>query len=171
MHREDTFLSNKVLDSVDLPDCNYPFFYDPSGREHYRLLNVFCAGKDLVFDVGTYKGLSALAMSSAEVVVSYDIEQQRDDNLKRSNIQYCIGDVMQDERLLKADIILIDTYHLGDFELAIHSHLVSNDYKGIIIYDDIFLNNHMKNFWDNIKEDKVNFTDIGHYTGTGVVYL
>jgi hypothetical protein len=60
--------------------------------------------------------------------------------------------------------------------------LKQNDYKGIIIYDDIYLKkghavdgfdtttNDMVEFWNKIpNEYKIDLTHVGHWSGTGLV--
>jgi hypothetical protein len=42
---------------------------------------------------------------------------------------------------------------------------------GTLILDDIYLNDDMVNFWNQINDDKIDATNIGHSTGTGVVFL
>ena len=62
--------------------------------------------------------------------------------------------------------------------------LKSNNYKGIIVYDDICLKKGMSangyeytttnmiDFWDKIPDKhKINLTSVGHWSGTGLVYF
>ena len=49
--------------------------------------------------------------------------------------------------------------------------LISKNFSGIVIYDDIFLNMEMIKFWKSIPFEKENWTDIGHWSGTGVVFF
>jgi hypothetical protein len=44
-------------------------------------------------------------------------------------------------------------------------------YKGYLLLDDIFLNKEMVEFWNLIELDKQDLTNLGHVTGTGVVYF
>jgi hypothetical protein len=73
--------------------------------------------------------------------------------------------------LLSSKIILLDTFHDGGFELEFLNYLKGINYSGVLILDDIHLNNEMKSFWENINEDKLDITNIGHGSGTGVVYF
>jgi hypothetical protein len=146
-------------------------FNNVAGYAYYRLLNYICKGKKLVYDIGTYKGSSAIAMSSAKKVVSYDIENHRMCK-KPKNVTFKIGDCTEDENLIKSDVIYLDTNHDGVFELKVIKHLRKNDYKGILILDDIRLNRDMLRLWYNeITEPKEDVTSIGHMTGTGIVYF
>ncbi len=42
-------------------------------------------------------------------------------------------------------------------------------YEGIVVLDDIYVNKEMNDFWNNIKQPKLDLTDIGHWSGTGIV--
>jgi len=74
-------MQRKILNDIDLTDLVHYLkeelvkdFTGASGVEHYRLLNYMCKGKKLVYDIGTYKGSSSIAMSSAKKVVSYTLK-------------------------------------------------------------------------------------------------
>ena len=60
--------------------------------------------------------------------------------------------------------------HDGKFENAFYQ-LIRHDYKGILIVDDIHYNAEMERFWSKITEHKEDITEIGHYSGTGIVYF
>lgn len=143
-------------------------FYNVAGKEHYILLNHLCKGKDLVIDIGTYRGASAVAMSSAKEVITWDVENLLECKLP-SNVKSYIGNCLNN-KLFDADIILLDTYHNGDFEYDFYNFIVYG-FKGLLIIDDIHLNEPMEKFWKSIKERKEDVTNIGHYTGTGLVYF
>jgi hypothetical protein len=49
--------------------------------------------------------------------------------------------------------------------------LISINYKGYLLLDDIHLNFEMERFWGSITKEKYDITNIGHITGTGVVYF
>ena len=59
--------------------------------------------------------------------------------------------------------------HTGTIERIFLDHIKAVGFKGILILDDIHLNNEMMSFWDDITDTKFNITSIGHCTGTGVV--
>jgi hypothetical protein len=90
-------------------------------------------------------------------------------NPERANIEYRIGNVLKDKRLLKADLILLDTFHDGIFERQFMEHLKKHDWHGTIIFDDINLNDAMRDFWKEL--GGADFTFVGHYTGTGILKL
>jgi hypothetical protein len=167
----------KEINEVDLepyqqylPDSLKSDFNKFGGIEHYRLLSLLSKGKALVYDIGTYRGSSAVAMSSAKKVVSYDILAQRTAK-KPKNVIFKIGEALEDDNILKADVILLDTYHDGGYENKFYSFLVKGEYKGVLIVDDIRLNAEMMRFWSGINERKEDLTSVGHYSGTGIVYF
>ncbi|MFZ1987127.1 MAG: class I SAM-dependent methyltransferase [Desulfatitalea sp.] len=151
------------------------YFLDTQFKEHYRLLAYLSTlyKKQTIFDVGTLKGYSALALSynPANQVVSYDLEDLKELHHREelTTIEYRIGNVLEDPRLLTAHLILLDTYHDGTFEAKFYNHLKNNRYKGLLLLDDIHLNSHMENFWNHIEEPKEEVTDLGHWSGTGLV--
>ena len=162
-----TTLDKINLDKYKTSDDN---FTKVAGLEHYRLLNHVCGNKKLVYDVGTYRGSSALAMSSAKKVISYDVTDHGITK-KAKNIKYKIGDVIKDKGLKDADVILLDTLHTGQFESKFYDNLKDIGFKGLLILDDIHLNGEMERFWKSIDLPKEDKTDIGHYSGTGFVYF
>lgn len=146
-------------------------FFEPPGQNHYQFLYDLCKNVHLAFDVGTYKGASAIAMSSAKQVITFDItkfEHPLPDNVK----QVVSPDFTLHPDLLKANIILIDVDpHDGKQEKYFLKRLIQMNYRGIVIFDDIHLNEPMQKFWAGITHSKKDLTHIGHYSGTGLVYL
>lgn len=151
----------------------------PPGKEHYRLLS-YLSHKlqpgETVLDVGTYLGNSALALSDNPHihVVSYDIESKIPDNIvtpkHRENIEFRIGNVLNDMRgLLNVPIIFLDTNHDGTFERQFIGELTRLRYKGIVLCDDIHLNQEMRAFWRDVALPKMDLTPIGHFSGTGLI--
>lgn len=162
------------LNNFELPGSiiKDAWYLQNAGNEHYRLLAYACQGLDLVFDVGTYRGFSSLAMSTANKVVSYDVNDKRVTQDKE-NIEYVIGDVLKDDRLFKSDLIFIDTYHDGDFENKFLD-VVPVGWTGLLILDDIHFNNEMNDVWDRVKRLATAYEDMtrkGHHSGTGVAYF
>ena len=72
--------------------------------------------------------------------------------------------------LFRSDVIMLDTYHDGEFEKEFYD-FIKPDFKGVLVLDDIHLNKPMQSFWRSITEPKEDLTKIGHYSGTGVVYF
>lgn len=166
LNRLDLSLYQKYLHK----EVVYDFNRIAGNDGYYRLLNYLCQDKKLVFDVGTYKGASAIAMSSAKKVISYDIEDLRKCKKPR-NVTFKLGDARQDDKLLKAELIFLDTAHDGLYEEQFLTHLRANDYMGIVIMDDIYLNPQMLRLWYSLPELREDVSELGHSTGTGIVYF
>ena len=64
-----------------------------------------------------------------------------------------------------------DTDHNGIHEKLFYDWLIKINYKGLLLFDDIHLNNEMRTFWNNIIHKKEDISHIGHITGTGVVWM
>ncbi len=109
-------------------------------------------------------------MNSNNKIVTYDIDNFLDLHSVPHSITCKIGNALSElEALLKSPLILLDTLHDGVFEREFCQALLSNNYKGILVLDDIHLNRVMKKFWKNIKVTKYDITEIGHWSGTGLV--
>ena len=61
----------------------------------------------------------------------------------------------------------MDTYHDGVFETQVFNYLLKNNYKGIIVLDDIHWSQEMIDFWKKIKIEKHDITFLGHEGGLG----
>ncbi len=151
------------------------YFLDTRFVEHYRLIACLSTNfqNSRLFDIGTNRGYSALALSynPANTVVSYDIvdcqQLHAADQLKR--IEYRIGNVLSDPRLLTSPLIMLDTDHDGVFERQVYEYLRKSRYRGLLFLDDIHLNSAMIRFWNDICEPKEDLTDLGHFSGSGLV--
>ena len=179
-------ITNEQLDNIDLfpysqriNSSEYQgYFMSKSGQEHYRLLAHISQTNDLVdiLDVGTLKGCSALAFSvnSKNKVRSFNVGNEFDLNHTPLNAEFIIDNVLNgnyNSVILGSKYIMLDTYHDGTFEKEFYDHLVSINYKGYLLLDDIHLNFEMERFWGSITKEKYDITNIGHSTGTGVVYF
>ena len=81
-------------------------------------------------------------------------------------------DLEKRENILKTSIIYIDIHpHLGKDEFYIYTCLKDWGYKGIVIFDDIWYFKTMRDeCWYKIPHlSKMDLTDIGHSTGSGLV--
>lgn len=162
-------------------------FMQNAGREHYKLLayisQQFQQSDNIeIIDVGTVHGANALALSYNESVRVFSIDNFRkqipeQDNvltpLKRSNIRmWVVSPQAIMSKLLEAKIIIVDLEpHDAIHESDIINKLVIGGYKGIVILDDIYLNDNMKALWSSIPKHlkKIDATKYGHWTGTGIV--
>lgn len=161
-------ISNNILDEKDKH-----LFHRPPGEEHYRLLAEISSVMDfgLVYDIGTYKGLSALALAANESVdvISYDIRWSVNVNRPR-NIEFRVGNFYNDPILLKADFIFVDIDpHDGSNEQIVLKYLKDHNYTGLVMFDDIYQFDGMKKFWESIEQPKHDLTHVGHWSGTGLV--
>lgn len=128
----------------------------------------------IVFDVGTYLGTSALALSYNQhvSVISYDVANYRS-AIKPENVTFKIGNFLEDADLLNAAMMFIDVDpHDGHQETVFLKHLIKVGYKGILLFDDIHLNQGMEMFWrECLSYGAKDLTSLGHATGTGMLIL
>lgn len=178
-------ITNNDLDSINMENFKYinnkeyqGYFISPSSIEHYRLLTYISnnLSNSTFIDVGTLKGSSALALSTnkTNTVYSFNLSEELDLNLLPNNINFIIGDILNEKYkniILESKLILLDTFHDGTFEKIFYEYLKEIKYKGVLLLDDIKLNNEMVNFWNSITNDKTDISYIGHITGTGIVYF
>lgn len=163
---------SNVLMNYNLQHDPY-YFHLKSGKEHYRLLAYVSTlyNNQVIFDVGTNKCMSALALSynKSNKIKTYDIIKLLPENPSVDNIEYILGDSTKDSDLMNCPLIFLDVDHDGTYENIFYEHLKNINWKGILILDDIHLNDEMKNFWNRIEEKKYDITNIGHWSGTGLV--
>ena len=164
---------------------NTQYFNLKSGVEHYRLLadlSSQCDDGEIIYDIGSYLGFSALALSYNQKikVTSYDVEDcfhgKSDGKLSArniSNISFVYGDCTDSDeiiKLAKSQLILLDVDpHDGLQEKEIYTALKTAGFKGILICDDINLNAQMKDFWDWVDLKKYDVSKYGHWSGTGII--
>lgn len=153
------------------------FSYLKNVNEHYRLLVYisYLYENEQLLDVGTAQGHSCLSLSQNKnnKIITYDIEPKTHvDFINYHNIEIKTLDINKED----ADIINSSKFisfdidpHDGEQELNFYKKLIDINYKGIIICDDINLNDGMKNFWNKIYHEKYDITEIGHWSGTGLV--
>jgi hypothetical protein len=178
-------ITKEELDSLDLSQYRdtqsktgapVEWFFGNAGDEHYRLLmkiSTFFNGKTL-YDIGTYQGSSALALAHNDTnfVLSFDIAlNDIAPKLKKPNMNFMLGDVLNIdmEGVSKSPFVMLDTTHDGSYEHRFYHMLKYNNFKGLLFLDDIYLNDAMRMFWDSITEPKYDLTNIGHFSGNGIV--
>lgn len=176
-------LNNSVLDALDMDSfvhelCVYQnYFVMNSGQEHYRLIRYLASKiESNVIEIGTHAGSSAIAMSldTKYTVLTYDIV---DEKCKRYDhfeniifkIQEYQTDTEKEEFILGSKMIFIDAPHNGFFERSCYEWLKQKNYKGITVWDDIHLNDHMISFWSDVDLPKIDLSKYGHITGTGLI--
>jgi len=179
-------LKKEKIEEIDLSDLgryvssveHRGYFLEKAGQEHYRLLayiSTLYNGKTLI-DIGTYRGCSSLALSynTNNTVESFDLYELKELTYLPSNINYNIDNIASDkyiDMINQSPFIMLDTDHDGIFEQELYEFLRSINWKGILLLDDILLCDPMKEFWNNITEEKYDISDLGHITGTGLVYF
>ena len=147
----------------------------------------------IILDVGSQYGNSALAFSYNESnhVISYEIDPwysnetyhtktRRD--IERDNITWRDIDFRDDEDIdyEKVKIILIDIDPHGhkiagkEEELRMIEHLLEKGWSGVLIFDDINKGCQMQDFWNELSIPgwtKIDVTELGHSSGTGILYV
>ncbi len=179
-------LSNELLNLVDMssnwervPDFFKPYYAEPSGTEHYRLLTHIAYSFDgiSICDVGTNRGASALALAQNQKnkVYSIDVVDVKENDIGMPNVEFLIGNFRHNDKIkktiLNSKVILLDIDHLYDEEIWLYNFLVENEWDGYMFCDDIHLNEPMKRFWSEIALPKIDLTTYGHITGTGCVFF
>jgi hypothetical protein len=169
---EDLNLNGKYK-KYDLAEGN-EYLYLNSGVEHYQLLahisNSF--NDKLFFDIGTFRGSSALSLgyNSKNRVISYDIENKKNCEINEPNIEFKLGNCIDDDLLLNSDLILLDTAHDGVFESHFLKHLKDKKYSGVVIMDDVNIFPVLLDLAKQLQErgvvELVDLTNIGHFSGT-----
>ena len=129
-----------------------------------------------ILDVGTRTGGSALALSynDKNKVISYDlVEQGASSGIKKDNVEFKIQDFREDDTLDydNISIIMIDVDpHDGTAEEEMFEYLEEKGWKGLVLLDDIGPQwPEIEDFWNRITFSKINVTEVGHMSGTGLV--
>jgi hypothetical protein len=164
-----------------IPGISWKEYFGPPGLEHYRLLERLAQSFEgrVIVDIRTHMGASALALSkSKNTIHSFDI-QHSGPLMELPNVSYHLDDVMTPEgrekwksELLGSAFIMLDIDpHEGSKEYEFYCWLRDNDYRGFMICDDIWYFKGMRdNFWYKIpSEHKIDVTEEGHFSGTGIV--
>lgn len=168
-----------------------PLWPDVWPGEHYRLLAglVEVTQPKVVVEIGTYTGLSALAMlnrlPAGSKLVTFDIlpwktiehTHLRDEDFASGQLQQVIADLgdpqvfsQQLTLLQSADLIFVDGPKNVTFEEDFLRHLDRCELprKPLVVFDDIRLWN-MLHIWRGISRPKLDLTSFGHWSGTGLV--
>jgi len=174
-------VTNKELDSIVFPyiekytkhSLELEFISLPSGNFHSRLLAYISTlfTNTILFDIGTNSGRSALSLAhnTTNKIKSYDVVQILDIMYHQDNVEYILGDSTKDKDILNSPFIFLDVNHDGIYEYVLYSFLKDINWKGILMLDDIHLNEPMREFWNSIGKEKYDLTSVGHWSGTGIV--
>lgn len=152
------------------------YFLLPAGEEHYTLLAYISTqfNNSVLIDVGTNRGSSALALgyNKTNKVHSFDLYELKELSSWPDNIQFYLDDITcgkYDDLIMSSPFIMLDTDHDGTFEQHFHEHLRKLKYEGYLLLDDINVNDPMRQYWNSITEEKFDITNMGHWSGTGLV--
>ena len=149
-----------------------------AGQSEYRLYAWLSTqfNNTTILDVGTKTGGSALALSYNETnkVMSYDLQEQgASSGISKSNVQFNIKDFREDDTLDfdNISIIMLDVDpHDGVQEEEMFEWLEEKGWKGLVLLDDIGPQwPEIEDFWNRITYPKLNVTEVGHMSGTGLV--
>ena len=149
-----------------------------AGQSEYRLYAWLTTqfNNTTILDVGTRTGGSALALSYNETnkVMSYDLQEQgASSGISKSNVQFNIKDFREDDTLDfdNISIIMLDVDpHDGVQEEEMFEWLEEKGWKGLVLLDDIGPQwPEIEDFWNRITYPKLNVTEVGHMSGTGLV--
>lgn len=172
-------VTNTELDDIDMSFINRwldpthtGYMHSNSGREHYRLLTYISSlySNDIIFDIGTNECRSAVCLSKniQNKVISYDIVQVLPKNPILSNVDFLLGDSTTDKHILTSPFIFIDVDHDGVYEEKFLNFIKQSKWSGLLLLDDIHLNESMKKIWQSIETEKYDLTSKGHWSGTGL---
>ena len=101
------------------------------------------------------------------------MEQGASSGISKSNVEFKIQDFRNDDTLDfdNISIIMIDVDpHDGSAEEEMFEFLEEKEWKGIVLLDDIGPQwPEIEDFWNRITFPKINVTEVGHMSGTGLV--
>jgi predicted O-methyltransferase YrrM len=182
-----TTISEKDIKDIDLSDLEKLGFkmqnnlLYPPGDSPFKLYAYISTlfNNGIILDVGTEYGNSALALSYnlKNKIISYNIIEQGASNIDKKNISWKIVDFREDDSIEydNVKVICIDVDpHDGQQEVEMVKFLKDKKWSGILIFDDIHVNQKMEDFWNSLdfSEDiKYDITHIGHSSGTGIVLM
>jgi predicted O-methyltransferase YrrM len=159
--------------------------------EHYRLLAALVQElrPSLIVEIGTYTGLSALAMlpylpkdsqlTTVDVIPWHQIPGTalRESDFVGGRLQQLVGNFEDlsickehSSLLRRADLVFIDAPKDGRFERRLLENFSTIGLKSgsLLVFDDIRVIN-MLRIWRDIRWPKLDLTSFGHWSGTGLV--
>ena len=176
------------LNSIDLLSLSelciqhQHYFLGQPGDEPYKFYAFLSTlfNNKIILDIGSYYGNSALAYSynANNKVLSYDIVENGQSSIKKDNITWKLQDFRSDAEIDFSQVKIINLDidpHDGLQEYEMMKFLIDKKWCGLLVLDDINLNEPMRYFWkkfeDNFKVNLLDIGKIGHHTGTGIVYF
>ena len=151
----------RISDKFKIGETFKFFGYEKNWMLHnnyYKYLISFCKilQPQRVLELGTQIGSGAAALSVySRSVVTADVnigEISKEIYLsnKISVISLRTPQSCLNINFSPFELIFIDIGHDGIYEEQIHKKLLESKYKGIVLWDDILLNNSMKKFWNEL---------------------
>ncbi len=187
-------LNKRAIEELDLSHLAHflqwnpafqQYFVQETGKEPFKLLAFLSkAIGGVAVDMGTLYGSSALALSYNEQtqVLTLDTKKQIPDGqdgqalitpLKRPNIRMLVASCQAIlPHAAKANLIVLDIdINLKTEILKVISELMYYKFKGILVLDNINVNQNMQDVWRNIPQTlkKLDVSSLGHHTGTGII--
>ena len=168
----------------NVQDINLITFSDNMGKEHYKLLAYLSTqfNNQNIINIKSKPDSSAVALSFNETntVSCFDILGNNNIASIHKNIHFYKFNIVEEKNeevwkkmLLSSPLILINIEPFdGNTQFELYKYFMNNNYKGILIFDNIWVYPEMRNnFWYKIpKENKIDLTLVGHETGTGLIY-
>ena len=148
-----------IIQSIDVDFFKQYNFLDDyifykAGQEHYKLLVYLSSfiNNGNITELGTSRGYSVTALSRniSNQIQTFDIENLIPEatQLPKNITCFISGDVLSNK---------------------LYQEFMLNNYQGLLLLDDIFLNQNMLYFWGEIEKPKYDLTKYGHASGTGLV--
>jgi hypothetical protein len=158
-------------------------FLNSAGKEGYRLLAYLSSlyNNTHIISVGSsIEAALALSYNDSNSVFWMDLENTKSPVVdRRPNIKHFVANVFDDETqdvwediLKNSAIIYVNVSPLtGTAEYLLYEYFKRINYKGIILFDNVWVNEDMRNnLWYKIPDEyRYDLTDAGHYTGSCVV--
>ena len=160
-------------------------FFAPCGKEHFRFLAYLSTqwSNTTIINIHTNGGYEALALSynPTNTVLSFDTANRVQNSAiaNRSNLFFETADILDPlvretwrESILRAALIFVDVEpHDGLREYELYQYLDRIGYRGVVIFDDIWYFQSMRNHcWYQIPDSRrYDLTEVGHWSGCGAV--
>jgi len=168
-----------------------PYYPEVWPGEHYKLLAGLVAAHQpkRVIEIGTFQGLSALAMKGSlppgselitvDVVPWNEIKDSafRPADFQDGRLRQVLGDLSDPAffssfaaTLSGGDLLFVDAPKNVVFERTFLQNLASLRLpaRALLLFDDIRQWN-MLQIWREIRRPKLDLTSFGHWTGTGII--
>jgi len=188
------FILNKpLLNEFEMQNQEYlvdlTYYNLEAGQAEYRLYSYTSTlfNNITILDIGTNQGRSAVALSHNpnNHVISYDIQDhihRRDYRLfTKPNMEFRLKNVLDDitpEFIQSKNVqfVMIDICHTGPPERMIMDKLWESGFRGIVLLDDIWhpqqnFREGMQKMWNELPWRKYDITPLGHWSGTGLVFM